>query len=104
MERLTIDVGAIVQHFHRNKWLASATEEEREKAPYTYLYRIESVAYWQENVRGCGLMVVYRALYNEMTYVRTIEDFLCKVNEEDCGQGYRFVRYEGKIEWDFKTE
>jgi hypothetical protein len=43
-------------------------------------------------------MVVYRALYNDTTYVRTIEDFLCKVNEEDCGQGYRFIKYEGKIE------
>lgn len=98
MERLTIDVGAIVQHFKRNKWLETATEEEIEKDPYMGLYRIENVAYWTENVRGNGLVVVYRALYgNGMLWARTLEDFLGRVDEKDCGQGYRFVQYERKV-------
>ena len=99
MERLTIDVGAIVQHFKRNEWLNNATEEEKSKEPCMYLYRIENVAYWADNVRGNGLMIVYRALYgNREASVRSLEEFLCKVDAKDCGQGYRFVAHEGKIE------
>lgn len=98
MERLTIEVGAVVQHFKRNKWLENATEEVKTKEPYMFLYRIENVAYWADNIKGSGLMIVYRALYGQGTvWVRTIEDFLCKVEETNCGQGYRFVAYEGKI-------
>ena len=99
MERLTIDVGAIVQHFKRNDWLDNATAEEKDKEPYMYLYRIENVAYWADNVRGNGLMIVYRALYgNREVSVRALEEFLCKVDAKDCGQGYRFIRYEGQVD------
>ena len=98
MERLTIDVGAIVQHFKRNDWLNKATAEEKDKEPYMYLYRIENVAYWADNVRGNGLMIVYQALYgNGEVSVRSLEEFLGKVDAKDCGQGYRFVRYEGNM-------
>ena len=99
MERLTIDVGAVVQHYKRNAWWANATEKEREEEPFNFLYKIENVAYWADNTRGSGIMIVYRQLYgNGDLWVRTLEEFLCKTCVEDCGQGYRFVRYEGKIE------
>ena len=99
MERLTIDVGAIVQHFKRNDWLDNASEADKAEEPYMYLYRIENVAYWADNVRGNGLMIVYQALYgNGEVSVRSLEEFLCKVDAKDCGQGYRFVRYDGVVD------
>lgn len=98
MERLTIDVGAIVQHFKRNDWLDNASEADKTEEPYMFLYRIENVAYWADNVRGNGLMIVYQALYgNGEVSVRSLEEFLCKVDAKDCGQGYRFVKYEGNM-------
>lgn len=54
MERLTIDVGTIVQHFERNKWLQNATNEQKIKEPNMYLYKIENVAYWADTDEGLG--------------------------------------------------
>jgi hypothetical protein len=44
-------------------------------------------------------MIVYQALYgNGEVSVRSLEEFLGKVDAKDCGQGYRFIKYEGEIE------
>lgn len=93
MDNLTIEVGAVVQHFKRKAWAEKATSEEMTKEPYTYLYRIEGVAY---NTNTGKVNVIYRALYGSHTlYSRDLQDFLYKVDESENDQGYRFVRYDG---------
>ena len=95
MERLTIDVGAIVQHYKRNAWLESASDEYKKEEPRMFLYRIEGVAY---NTLTGKVDVVYRALYGTNTlYTRGLEDFLYKMDESEHGQGFRFVKYESDL-------
>lgn len=98
MERLTIDIGAIVQHFKRKEWAENASNEEAMKEPFMFLYKIEGVAYDATNSHSGEIMIVYRALYGQGTlYTRSIKEFLQNVDEEKYGQGFRFVRYEGNI-------
>lgn len=94
MDRLTIDIGAIVRHFKRKEWLQSASEEFKREEPNMFLYRIEGVAY---NTRTGCIDVVYRALYESCTlYTRSLEDFLRKIDEDVYDQGFAFVEYKGE--------
>ena len=99
MDSLTIEIGAVVQHFKRNEWAIKSSHEEVKREPNMYLYEIQNIGYFADNVRGNGIMIVYKALYGTReVYIRTLEDFLGKVDANDCGQGYRFIRYEGQVD------
>ena len=95
MDKLTIEVGAVVQHYKREEFESCADEKEKAKEPYMSLYQIVAVA----DMEG-ELIVVYKALYgNNNVYARKVKDFLSNVYSGTAkGQQHRFVKYEGKIE------
>ena len=84
---LTISKGDIVAHYKRYRSLP----KELSRTPNLHLYRTEDVV---PNLTTNETTVIYRALYDDKVWTRTVANFLSFVPE--AGR-YRFEKWEGQV-------